>query len=149
MRDEDKAPNVLFEVLDVFLGLCTLFLWLIVLAFSSFAFLVVELPLISLLTVGFWLLVYWIMCGLWHTVMNRRRRDLLRIKRRSIVTRLCILVIAGVLVNVVGALTGLAELSILFMVGVLGPVYVATRHLLLIYLDVQRERVHGGCSDDR
>ena len=143
MIDEDETPMTFFEVVDLLFGVFPLFLWLIGFGFFTFIMLVMEFVGISFLCLGVWLFSYWVACGLWHTVMNRRRKGLLREKRRSIVVRLCMFVMLGVLGNVLGALSGFDELSIVLLVGVSGPVYVSIRHLFLIYLDMQKEKLHG------
>lgn len=141
--DDHSGPSVFFEVLDFVLGVFPLVLWLIVFGLTTlgaFAWAVEA----GLVFSGIWAFMYWVARGLLRSVMNLRSRDCLRSKRRSLVVRLSLFVVLGVLTNLVVMLTGLNSITLWLVVWICGPVYVATRHLLLIFLDVQKEKLHGG-----
>lgn len=82
----------------------------------------------------------WLARALWLTTCRRRGRERLKAMRVSIVWRLCGLLVVLMLFGA----CGLVFQSLWISVAVIGPSYVAIRHVLLIYLDVQKERVHGG-----
>ena len=91
-------------------------------------------------------LLIWSGTGLWRTASRWRKRARLRALRRSIVYRLITLLLLHALIGY--AVLGGIQVLLPVTLGLIGPSYVSVRHLLLIYLDVQKERVHGGCSDE-
>ena len=136
-----------FGVLDFFLGLVPLtvaicgcvMLTLVVLAdieHSGPAVLIVLIPIA--ITIYF----VWVARGVYLVAISRSAGAGVRACGRSVAVRLWLLVVMGVMGNILGfAIGGFGGLFTVSFV-TFGPSFVAVRHLLLMYLDKQRQKLY-------
>ena len=149
MTDEWEGPDsvpsmAVFDIVDLVFCMLPLFMAVVMCFIVSFLALVLGVPDLFIPLFLFAFFLFWILRGVYSAAVAPRNRALPRGLRISICVRLVLLIVICVLISAGFLYYEGGARAVWVSIGVSFPSMIAVRHLLLLYLSLQKERLNGG-----